>query len=124
MNPKDFQIKKKTFVVSFTRGVTINDIASELTVDISLNNLKGLFTIKPRINYNQVTGDDELDGATVETVGDLVQEAISYGLKWRREWEEANEKSDPDQMKLSFGNKIGFDEEEEKPVKGSKAKRS
>lgn len=57
MNPKDFQIKKKTFVVSFTRPVSINDTASELTVDVSLNNLKGLFTIKPKINFNQVTGD-------------------------------------------------------------------
>ena len=124
MNPKDFQIKKKTFVVSFARPVTINDTASELTVDVSLNNLKGLYTIKPKINFNQVTGDAELDGATIETVGDLIEEAIKYALAWRSEWEESRADNNPDQMKLGFSDKIGFDDEEEKPVKGSKAKRS
>lgn len=124
MNSKDFQIKKKTFVVSFARPVTINDTASELTVDVSLNNLKGLYTIKPKINFNQVTGDAELDGATIETVGDLIEEAIKYALAWRSEWEESRADNNPDQMKLGFSDKIGFDDEEEKPVKGSKAKRS
>lgn len=102
MNPKDFQIKKKTFVVSFTRPVSINDTASELTVDISLNNLKGLFTIKPKINFNQVTGDAELDGATIETVGDLIEEAIKYALAWRSEWEESRSNDNPAQIKIGF----------------------
>lgn len=106
LKPTDYQIKKGTLPVEFQRGVEINGKASVLTVTLRLNHKKGLHTVFPRLNHDQITGNPEDDAATLEVLTELTTEAIAYAIAWRKEWNETQR--DKSQGSL-------FPEEEEDP---------
>ena len=86
----------------FVRPCNINGKSQQLTVVLVKNNKKGLFYIKCVLNFSAVTGDDQLDIATIETLADLQMEARNAGLAWVKEWQKANP-TDDDQLGLDFG---------------------
>lgn len=111
MKKTDYQIKKGTLPLDFQRGVEINGKASALTITLRLNYKKGLHTILPRLNHDQITGNAEDDENTLQTLNELMQEAINYAINWRREWDETNK----DKNQLSIFDQPKAEEEEEAP---------
>ncbi len=103
MKKIDYQVNIGIMPVIFTRGVVINDKSSNLSVELKLNHKKDLFTINAKVNNNQVTGDDMLDVAMLETHNELILEAIKYGVNWRNERLAAKEENaDPDQLEMGL----------------------
>lgn len=89
MKPTDYVIQEGTLPVQFQRAVRINDTTSQLTVEAKLNNKKGTFVINGKMDFNQVSANDELDIATIEIIADLMMEARNYCLKWLEDWKGA-----------------------------------
>lgn len=99
----DYNLNYGTLPVDFVRGVQINGKSSNLTVTIKLNFKKDLFTILPSLDNDQVVGDPDLDKSTLDTLQELTNEALKFGVKWRNERKEAKEEnSDPDQLEIGF----------------------
>jgi hypothetical protein len=90
MKPEDFQIDKGNEIIDFKRGVMINDRSTEIKAVLTLNNKKGIFHIDTKISSGQITGKAALDKATLKLVADLIEEAIKYGMQWRKEWVDNN----------------------------------
>lgn len=99
MKKTDYQIKKGNEKIKFVRGVKINDKDTNLTVEITLNHNKGLYTIAPKITTSEVTDDEVLDKATCKVMADLLYEAMQYCIKWRKK---IKENDDAEQLPLGF----------------------
>lgn len=102
MKKTDYQIKKGSEKVKFLRGVKINEKDTNLTVELTLNHNKGLYTIQPKISTSEVTGDEKLDRVTCEVVGDLLYEATLYAQNWRMEWLSKQPKEEPGTLPMGF----------------------
>lgn len=87
MKKTDYQVVQKSQKVALERAVTINEKASNLRVEINLNPVKGMYSIKSVINFEQITGETKLDSALIKTVGELILEAIIYGENWKETWQ-------------------------------------
>lgn len=102
MKKTDYQVKKGSEKIKFIRGVKINDKDTNLTIQLSLNHNKGLYTIQPQLTTSEVTGDDTLDKETCKVVGDLLFEATVYAEEWRKEWLTNQPGGDKNQLPMGF----------------------
>lgn len=102
MDPKDLSIVRKSQVLEFNRTVVINEVESTLTVELHLNGKTGTFALKTGLAFNQVTEDEELNGATIEVLGDLTEAAIKYGHEWRSVWLKAKYSDNRDENQLTM----------------------
>ena len=80
----DYTIVIGTIPIEFRRPVTIDGEQSILSVKLSLNFKKNLFKVEPKLDNNQVTGDDLLDKATMATLSALTKKANEAGVQWRK----------------------------------------
>ena len=96
MNKNDFQVVQKSQKIAFERGVQINDKASTLRIEATLNPIKGIFAITQKIGYEQITGDTKLDDAMLKTSNELKKEAILYCKNWQKEWYKQQESDETD----------------------------
>lgn len=102
MNKKDYRIKKGPEKVKFLRAVKINDKDTNLSIEVTLNHNKGLYTLQPKVSTSEVSGDATLDKAMCKVVGDLLYEATLYCEKWRSEWRSNQPKDENDEPKLDL----------------------
>lgn len=98
----DYTTVRGTETLSFQRGVQINDQTSNLTVDLKFNWKKGIYTVLPKWNFVQITGDDKIDGGTLKIITELMKVARDKGDQLRREWLEQQPEDDPDQLGMEF----------------------
>ena len=86
MKRTDYSIKKGSEKIKFLRGVKINDKDTNLTIEMTLNHNKGLYTIQPKISTSEVAADPVLDKAMCKVVSELLYEATVYATLWRDNW--------------------------------------
>ena len=102
--PDSFVYDLGTLPVQIRRSVSITGKpVSQLTVELKLNFKKNHFTVLPKLDNDQLTGDEVTDAATLSVLMAATKEAIERGLKWRAAREAAASKdNDPDQIELGF----------------------
>ena len=98
MKKTDFVINRGTEKLKIERGVKINDKSSSLSIEITLNNKKGIYGMKASWDFSQVTDNEKDDKSTIETIGELMMEARKYCKDWRKNWLEKNAEKDDSQM--------------------------
>lgn len=99
----DYMMNYGTLKIDFVRGVQIDGKTSNLSVQLSLNYKKDLFSVQPKLDNDQVTNDSALNKATLDTLQELTNEAMLHGIEWRTERKKLKEEnSDPDQIKMSL----------------------
>lgn len=94
--------KLKQRTLQFTSAGTYGGREQNLLVELRLNEIKGLFTIAPKVNSRQFDGDEDEDAETLDDFRQLMGEALDAALEWRAEWQkrESRKKVDPDQLEL------------------------
>ena len=99
MKKGDFQIKKANEKRKVVRSAKINDKDTEISIEVTLNHNKGLYTLKPLISTSHIEEGDPKKNALCKLVGDLLFEAIKDAEQWREEWLSNR----PDQEPLPMG---------------------
>ncbi len=101
MKKTDYQIKKQNTKVTFSRAVKLNDKDMNISIDVTMNHNKGLYTIQPKVATSHVEDTKVKRQALCKTIGDLTYEAIVYAENWRKEWA-ANQPKDDNQLPMGF----------------------
>lgn len=112
MKRQDYQIKRGIEKLKFERSCEINDRDTNLTIELSLNHSKGIYTVQPKVSTGEVTGEPKKDKATCAVVGELLFESIQYANNWRLQWLENNPKQGELPMLFPDGDE-GESEDEE-----------
>lgn len=96
MKKSDYQVKRQNVKIDFVRSAKINNKDQNITIRITLNENKGLYSIQPKITTNMIETSTTNNKALLKVVQDLTYEAVLYCQNWKKEWSEANPKeADP-----------------------------
>lgn len=97
LKPKDYTVQRGTEKIQYLRGVEIEREKSNLTVVLSKNNKKGIYTVQAQLTSKQITETAE-DKQAVKMLGELMLQAIKDGAQWRDKWHKLN--SDQNQIEM------------------------
>ncbi len=103
LKKSDYVVTRGIEKVEVKRGVRINDATSSLTVVLVKNFKKGHYHLEPKLNHNQITGDEELDADTLKVLSQLSMAAIKLGKEFKAEWDKMNAAEPSDDDQLEFG---------------------
>jgi hypothetical protein len=109
MKTTEFQVRPANKKEIYTRSAKINDRDVSINIELVMNELKGTFTILPKLTSQHFTGKAINDKATLKVVADLSYEALKKAHDWQDEWYANKQADDANQGKLGDD---GFDEEE------------
>lgn len=84
------------------RTIEVNEISVPLIVGTDFDLKKGSYKIKLEITHKHIdVGNQEMQGALIEQIGDMLETAIEEAIKKRYEFD----KSQEEQLQLQFNNR-------------------